>query len=38
MKYMTDAKETSFSKKSKRCVYCGFSINIKKGLVKECEK
>ena len=28
MKYATNAKINELGKKRKRCVYCGFSINI----------
>jgi predicted nucleic-acid-binding Zn-ribbon protein len=38
MKYMTLGAITELSKKNKRCVYCGFTNNIKKSLIREIEK
>ena len=38
MKYMTYDKIETLSKKTKRCVYCGFTNNIKKSLIREIDK
>jgi hypothetical protein len=35
MKYMTYGTITALGKKVKRCVYCGFSNNVGKSIIKE---
>jgi predicted nucleic-acid-binding Zn-ribbon protein len=38
MKYMTYDPITSLSTKSKKCVYCGFTNNVKKSLIAETDR
>jgi len=38
MKYMTTAAITELSKKSKKCVYCGFTNNVGKTILRPVER
>ncbi len=38
MKYMTTAPITELSKKIKKCVYCGFTNNVGKTILKTVER